>query len=66
MHIFSPDRTVEDGEVYNGVVFSDCTGPDYPADECDEAGTPPGNPQNNGEWSSSFDFVSIGVTMHWD
>lgn len=66
MHIFSPDRTVDDGQVYNPVVFSDCTGPDYQSEDCEEPGTPPGNPQNNGEWSSSFDFASIGVTMHLD
>ncbi|MGM0556238.1 MAG: OmpP1/FadL family transporter [Myxococcota bacterium] len=66
-HVFSPDRTVENGEIYNAIVFSECTGPDYDdPDNCDEPGTPPGNPQNNGEWSSSFDFASIGVTMHWD
>lgn len=63
MRVMSPDRTVDNGAVYNPVVFSQCTGPDFDGPACDTPGTPPGNPQNNGDWSSSFDLASIGVTL---
>jgi long-subunit fatty acid transport protein len=63
-HVFSPQRTVENGRIYNQVPMHECTGPDYEGENCD--GTPPGNVQNNGTWDASFQTASIGVTFHYD
>lgn len=65
-YTFMPDRTVTDGEVYQPIPFSGCTGPDYQAEACQNPGTPPGNPQNEGEWSASFQIISIGLTYKLD
>lgn len=66
-HIVSPDRQVQNGEVYNQIPLSQCAGPSYEHPEaCDEPGTPPGNPQNNGQWSTSFQMGSVGLSWHYD
>lgn len=65
-YVLSPDRTVTDGEVYQQVPLSECTGPDYSSDACASPGVPPGNPQNEGDWSSSFQMFGIGVTATVD
>lgn len=62
-HTFMGTRSVEDGEVYPAVPFSGCTGPDFDSEACATPGTPPGNPQNEGEWSASFQILSIGTTF---
>jgi len=64
-YIGSPDRTVTDGNVYNQVPLSQCTGPDYDDDTCEDPGTPPGNPQNNGEWSTFTQVGSVGLTWRY-
>lgn len=61
--VFSPDRTVTQGEVYQPIPTSGCTGPDFQADACVNPGSPPGNPQNEGKWSSSFQMFSVGTTF---
>lgn len=66
LHVLSPDRTVTDGEVYQPIPLSACTGPDYQEDACQEPGTPNGTPQNEGTWSSSFQTASIGLTYRYD
>ncbi len=60
--IHSPSRTVNRGEVYNPIPMSRCQGPDFDADQCETAGTPPGNPQNEGEWSAHFHILSAGIS----
>jgi long-chain fatty acid transport protein len=76
-YVGSPDRQVVDGNVHNQIPLSGCTGPDYEDtyfDEdtgetqnlCDSPGTPPGNPQNNGSWSSSFHIASVGLNWKFD
>ncbi|MFW5967743.1 MAG: OmpP1/FadL family transporter, partial [Persicimonas sp.] len=64
-HIFMPSRYVQDGEIRNHVPLSDCQGPDYDDDACDEEGVPPGSPQNNGYWQASFQYLSVGVTYRY-
>ncbi len=66
MHVFSPERTVTDGQIYNPVPMDQCKGPDYDHESCDPQGTPPGNPQNNGTWRSSFQIASIGFTYRYE
>ena len=61
--IVSPSRTVTNGEVYNPIPMSRCQGPDYEAEQCERRGSPPGNPQNEGEWSAHFQILSVG--MNW-
>lgn len=61
--IISPDRNVTDGEVYQPIPTSGCTGPDYQEDACATKGTPPGNPQNEGEWSTFSQIFSVGTTF---
>ena len=63
MFIGSPSRDVENGRVYNQIPLSQCRGPDYQDDACQEPGTPPGNPQNEGEWSSHIHVASAGVSL---
>lgn len=63
--INSPSRTVRNGEVYNPIPLSSCQGPDYDSDACQQRGTPPGNPQNEGEWSAHFQILSLGVTWKY-
>jgi long-subunit fatty acid transport protein len=65
-HVFMPDRRVTDGEVYNQIPLSGCTGPDYQSDACEVRGQPPGNPQNEGSWSASFQIISAGLTLRFD
>jgi long-subunit fatty acid transport protein len=76
-YVASPARQVDDGSVYNQIPLSGCTGPDYDdtyTDEetgetqnlCDAPGVPPGNPQNNGAWSSSFHIASVGLNWKFD
>lgn len=65
-HVFSPQREVSNGQVYNQDPLSNCQGPDYDNPSCDEPGTPPGNPQNNGTWNSSFQTASIGITYRYE
>lgn len=60
---FSPDRKVTNGEVYQSIPTSACTGPDYLDDACATPGSPPGNPQNNGEWSTFTQILSIGTSF---
>jgi long-chain fatty acid transport protein len=62
--ISSPDRRVSQGRVYNAIPLSRCTGPDYTAEACSEPGRPPGNPQNNGTWSTHAQIGSVGLTLH--
>ncbi|MBA2665093.1 MAG: outer membrane protein transport protein [Bradymonadaceae bacterium] len=64
MHIYSPSRRVSAGGVYNQIPLSECTGPNYDHAACN-GGTPPGNPQNNGSWSSSAQIASIGMTWQY-
>ncbi len=63
--IYSPSRTVEQGEVYNPIPMSSCTGPDFQDDACEQSGTPPGNPQNEGQWSAHFHIFSAGVAWRY-
>lgn len=65
-YTYSADRSVTDGAVYQQIPMSGCVGPDFDADACAVPGTPPGNPQNNGEWSSAFQIISIGTTFKFD
>ncbi|AWV89420.1 OmpP1/FadL family transporter [Bradymonas sediminis] len=65
-HVFSPDRVVKNGKVHQQVPLADCKGPDYDNEYCSPQGTPPGNPQNNGTWSSSFQTASVGLTFYYD
>jgi long-chain fatty acid transport protein len=66
MFMGSPSRDVENGEVYNPIPLSQCRGPDYQNDACQTPGTPPGNPQNEGQWSARFHVASAGVSMTFD
>lgn len=61
--VASPDRTVRRGNVYNQIPLSRCTYPTYDQDACAEPGTPPGNPQNLGKWSASYNIAGLGLTM---
>ncbi len=63
--IQSPNRTVRNGNVYNPIPMSQCQGPDFDSERCEVPGTPPGNPQNEGEWRSRFQIVSAGLTWHY-
>ncbi len=65
-YTFMPDRSVSNGEVYQPIPFSGCVGPDYQGEACQNPGTPPGNPQNEGEWSASFQIISFGLTYKLD
>jgi long-subunit fatty acid transport protein len=62
--IASPDRRVTSGNVYQAVPLSQCQGPDYDQSSCERPGQPPGNPQNQGEWSSSAWIASAGLTVY--
>ena len=64
MHVLSPQRDVTDGQVYSQVPLSECSPPEYAEDPCN--GTPPGNPQNNGTWRSSFQLISMGFTYRYE
>lgn len=66
MHIGSPDRSVDDGRINQIVPASSCKGPDYDDDACNPPGTPPGNPQNEGEWSVNYNIASLGLTFRFD
>jgi long-subunit fatty acid transport protein len=69
MHVFSPERRVDNGLIYNQVPLSGCKGPDYEGESCGsdaEQGTPPGNPQNSGTWNASYQLASFGITYHYD
>lgn len=64
-HVFMPDRKVTNGRVHQQVPLSGCKAPNY--DQfCEVPGTPPGNPQNNGDWSASFQTASVGVTFYYE
>lgn len=65
-YTYSGSRTVTDGEVYQQIPMSGCVGPDFDADACAVKGTPPGNPQNNGEWEAAFQIISAGATFKFD
>lgn len=65
MFIGMPQRNVTDGDVYNAVPLSSCQEP-YDSDACEEKGTPPGNPQNEGTWNARYQTSSIGFTLHFD
>jgi hypothetical protein len=54
---------VRRGEVYNQIPLSQCTYPNYDQDACTEPGTPPGNPQNVGEWSANYNIAGFGLRM---
>lgn len=62
MWVLSPDRHVQNGEVYSQIPLSRCTYPDYDQEACANPGTPPGNPQNEGTWSNSFLIYGAGLT----
>lgn len=66
MYIGLPKRTVTNGQVYNAIPLSSCTGPDYDDESCEQRGTPPGNPQNAGDWTARFQIASAGLTLHFD
>ncbi|WP_158542343.1 OmpP1/FadL family transporter [Lujinxingia litoralis] len=65
MHIFSPSRRVSQGAIYNPIPMSQCAGPDFDHSSCEEPGTPPGNPQNEGTWNASFQILSAGLTWRY-
>lgn len=65
MYIGMPDRTVGRGDVYSAVPLSSCQ-PPYEDSACEEPGTPPGNPQNEGQWSARFQTASVGLTLHFE
>ncbi len=65
-YVLSPDRTVTKGEVYQQLPLSECTGPEYTSDACSAPGQPPGNAQNEGVWSSSFQMLGVGLTVTVD
>lgn len=62
-----PDRRVRPGtgKVYNPIPMSRCQGPDYDSDSCQQRGTPPGNPQNEGHWSASFQIFSASLLWQY-
>ncbi len=64
-HIFSPDRTVTNGEIYQQIPLSECTGPNYTAPACSKSGTPPGTPQNEGQWTTSSQVIGAGIKVHF-
>jgi long-chain fatty acid transport protein len=66
MSIFSPDRQVTGGEVYNSIPLSQCTGPNYDSERCSPRGRPPGNVLNNGLWSTHAHIASVGLTLRVD
>ncbi len=63
--ILSPSRTVTNGEVYNAIPLSACRGPDFEADACERQGHPPGNPQNEGQWSTHTQIFGAGLTWKY-
>ncbi|MEZ4460031.1 MAG: outer membrane protein transport protein [bacterium] len=65
-YTYSGSRTVTNGQVFQQIPVSGCVGPDFTADACQTPGTPPGNPQNNGEWSAAFQIISFGTTFKFD
>ncbi len=64
-HIFSPDRKVSNGKIFQQVPLSECVGPDYSAPQCTTPGTPPGTSQNEGEWTTSSQVISAGIQVHF-
>lgn len=66
MHVTSPERNVENGEVYNQIPTSSCEGPDFDDDACAAPGRPPGNPQNEGTWRAHYNIGSVGATLRFD
>ena len=64
-YIGMPQRRVKDGDVYNAIPLSDCQEP-YDDDVCQQKGTPPGNPQNEGSWKARYQTASVGFTLHFD
>lgn len=64
-YIHMPDREVRTGtgKVYNPIPMSRCQGPDFESSSCQTPGTPPGNPQNEGQWSAGFQILS--ASMVW-
>ncbi len=63
--IYSPDRTVRNGQVYNPIPMSNCRGPDYNDSSCTQPGQPPGNPQNEGTWRANFQIFSAGLSWNY-
>ncbi|MFU8803800.1 MAG: OmpP1/FadL family transporter [Bradymonadaceae bacterium] len=65
LYIHSPARAVRSGRIYNQIPMSQCVGPDYDNEACQNPGTPPGNPQNEGTWTSNYQIASVGVTWRY-
>jgi long-chain fatty acid transport protein len=65
LYVHSPRRTVTSGQIYNQIPMSQCVGPDYDSPTCQNPGTPPGNPQNEGSWTSNSQIGSIGLTWRY-
>ncbi len=64
-YIHSPDREVRNGEVYNPIPLSSCRGPDYRDGACQTEGTPPGNPQNEGLWTTRTQVFGAGLNWRF-
>lgn len=64
-YVHSPPRKVTDGAVYSQVPLSRCTYPDYDQEACAVPGTPPGNPQNEGQWRSNFQIAGLQLNTRF-
>lgn len=65
MHVHSPTRRVDNGEVYQQIPLHGCRGPDFEDDACPRPGRPPGNPQNEGVWSANYNIATVGARMQF-
>lgn len=63
-HVFQPSRDVNNGKVYAQAPVNPCRGPNYQNDACEDPGTPPTDVQNEGDWTSSFDMLGIGIQIY--
>ncbi len=66
MHVASPERSIDDGRIHQIVPGSRCKGPDYDDEACREPGRPPGNAQNEGDWSVHYNIASLGLTFRFE
>lgn len=65
LFVHSPRRVVTQGRIYNQIPMSQCAGPDFTSESCQSPGTPPGNPQNEGSWTSNYQIGSVGLTWRY-
>lgn len=64
LHIFQPERTVDESRVRVTVPLSQCS-PPYDAEGCPVMGEAPGQTVGDGTYDADFDIWSVGLIYHY-